>query len=289
MCGAGYEVVSRTFRYFRQVKTLTPEGAFAVGYQLVTPKGPEPVVQERRFRGADLRERVIALLEGATLHDAPYDPTDLSDLFLKFAAVPPTPDGVVAFATRYGLLGCFPDGAVPAPTPGEARKYGLDRPAEPLVRWVQEIKAMATVVAKWQRGRPSDDEAQELATLVSARLRELVSARVKWVDGSFEIDMDPSTLLGLMWWQFASRLGRKSEWRRCDREKCGKTFERGAGGTTGKKTHARYCSKECQRYAYYEKKRQSLRLMRSGASLSQVQKKTGLELARLRLWRKTLS
>jgi hypothetical protein len=114
------------------------------------------VVGVRADWGADERlivpraDAVTATYRATTY--APLDEYAYAALFRTFAHTDPTPDGVLAFASRYGLLGLEAQVQVPLWEGG-----GDDRPewerwtvGEPCSAWREEIMAMQDAVATWE-------------------------------------------------------------------------------------------------------------------------------------------
>ena len=84
---------------------------------------------------------------------------EATGLYREFAETPPTKDGVMAFATKYGLLGAFE--YLDPPTeqdPSEIR-------GERLADWIKHIQAMKQAVDVWDRLQQKDrDGLVELQT-----------------------------------------------------------------------------------------------------------------------------
>jgi hypothetical protein len=87
-------------------------------------------------------------------HDRTYSYNPLTEplaLYRILADTPPTPEGVLAFAKRYGMLGADTQQQV---------SVGQDLlPGEPLTAWVGEIRAIREYAALWQQVATKDEEA----------------------------------------------------------------------------------------------------------------------------------
>ena len=95
------------------------------------------------------------VLVPASLRSRSYEPLrEYTSLFREFASTDPTPDGVLAFANRYGLLGFRDRYEQVIPPEGGAIRH---IPTEPLGAWQQEIKKMKNTVGLWDMAQREDE------------------------------------------------------------------------------------------------------------------------------------
>jgi hypothetical protein len=103
--------------------------------------------------------------------------SDETGLFRTLAATEPTPDGIRAFARRYGLLGEAPWQIILSTrglTGGAPLKEGL---GEPLLSWKRAISQMHAAVSIWDMARSEDVEG--------------LRRRLRWSNDSISYDTDP--------------------------------------------------------------------------------------------------
>ncbi len=88
-----------------------------------------------------------------TWQDRVYYPQDVSDLYLEFARTAPTPEGIAAFANKYGVLGIgkYYCGRFPNLDSTIDEVFG-----ESMENWVQEIAFMKLTVDAWDALKSHD-------------------------------------------------------------------------------------------------------------------------------------
>jgi hypothetical protein len=219
---------------YRLVKTETAEGVEPTElFYVVTPNG-----------GDFLNKRAFEKFPG---------------LFLEFAHMEPTPEGVLAFASKFGLL-------------------QADRENE-LIWWLQYQRDFAELVALKGRAKLPDTMAPG-RRLVSVKLGELEGLQFAMPDsrlGALDrvnrvfqagitayisrdgrasgLVVKPTSLLAAMALQLGLWLGAETESiGQCPQ--CGGTFEKGPG--TRHRASRRYCSLKCQEAARYTRRKKGI-------------------------------
>jgi hypothetical protein len=203
--------------------------------------------------------------DGPVLEKRAFD--EFPTLFMEFARVDPSPEGVLKFAGKFGLL--------------------QDRENE-LIWWLQYQRDFAELIALKGRTRLHDEMAgrsrpwslvfpdillelgqseglqiappySRLGALdrVNRILQTGITAKIFWGVRAPGIVVQPTSLLAAMALQLGLWLGAETEYiGQC--VECGATFEYGPG--TGRRASRRYCSLKCQEAARYTRnKKRSLR------------------------------
>ncbi len=173
--------------------------------------------------------------KGGTVRTQPLFVSD-PVLFMEFAATPRTPEGVIGFANKYGLL-----------FSGSAAKEDGTTPAELLDgEWYGQMEGMAYLVEKANKKEWSAlpervfGVTSVLAPPSSTAPGELPTLKVR-----------PNTLMSAIMLQFALHVSSPiGELKMC--AQCKKWFPFGSG--TGKRSTAMYCSKKCNERAKYERR-----------------------------------
>ena len=155
-------------------------------------------------------------------------------LFMEFAHTEQTPEGVKAFADKYGLL-------------SERREMG----DEPLYEWYKEIRRMRGGIEFWDQNRKRGD----LVPLVEAfnrrrRIRVEVVLKKSGDPSRASLHITPDYLLSAMWLQFAQSVSTNAHLRCC--AWCPTWFVFGTG--TGRRKSAHYCSDKCRKAAHRHQK-----------------------------------
>jgi hypothetical protein len=103
----------------------------------------------------EVQRQVWSVLEPAGRKERHYEPLkEYKTLFREFASTPPTPEGVLAFANRYGPLGVLTDG-VHRLHPAVARLKGI--PGERFEVWCKEINTLKAAVDLWDMVQQEDE------------------------------------------------------------------------------------------------------------------------------------
>lgn len=212
-------------------------------------------------------------------------------LFVEFAHVDATPDGVIAFANQYGALGLTQ--MVIVGNRQEKKKPVYD--GEAIAAWLTEIAAVRrlwqiwsedkkpeitfrtapeSIFAEWAsgsevvvhratdpdryerlRGKPAELAQHYLKNKVNAKLREYpATARLMYENarGALGLFIVPSSLIAAIWWQFARAIDGNHQYRSC--KNCGKWFE--VGGSS-RRSHTESCSASCRAAFAYRKGKKS--------------------------------
>jgi hypothetical protein len=118
-------------------------------------------------------------------------------------------------------------------------------------------------VAKTNRiSEPRLFAAGHIADKITAYMRALVPQRYRWnrSQGRFEVTMEPTTLLGAIWAQFAQSVS-ANRFRKCTM--CGAFFEVSVSSESGSRIDRKHCSVKCKQQAY--RRRTAKRRTGSGA------------------------
>jgi hypothetical protein len=144
-----------------------------------------------------------------------------NEVFMDFANTPLTPEGVLAFAERWGL---------PASPTGPAWLDG---------DFYSPIRSLRDVIALANNGDPLELERCMKKTNVG--VCSVLFSRLPG-DSSPRVFMQPKNLLAFMHLEFMQTLAGSAYFRPC--AYCGSFFTIGAG--TGKRKTRRYCSEYCR-------------------------------------------
>jgi len=269
-CSAGYAVLEHRLsqRPFRVVRAYDPDGRMTPGYA-------------KTWTRDEWEWCVLPLNRASTFQT--YRPLELGrpQLHREFAQTEPTPEGVVSFANRNGLLGFF-------------RSVLPDHPsdtgdgAEPLTWWYREITAMRDAIALWEQHVYRVEGHRDTTDLVSAvnvALQDRVIQRVVWNENHREFDSLPLpiNLVGALWLQLSWAMGRAAKYAKCPN--CGRTIEKASGRLTGKRDDAVYCNDKCRIAKNNSLRSQGIALLRQGKAMKQVAATVGVELKRVRTWK----
>ena len=168
---------------------------------------------------------------------------DFQKLFLIFAKIPKTPEGLLDFVSKFGRL-----------TPDDLRD------GKPIIGDnVRKILVDAEIISealgvfgnrrlgnppKWPGGPFKYDLPSGGHVSGGIPLKGKLNA---WlvpnpVTGAWELQLQPPTLLDAIWLQFGQAITSNAVLRTCDH--CGKWFEAGQG--TGRRADAKFCSDDCR-------------------------------------------
>lgn len=238
----------------------------------------------------------------------PYAPLrDEPALFRTFADLTTTPDAIVSFADRYGLLG----GSV-------KRELVMEEPdrmwigrVERVASWRDEIAAMRSVVQAWDRARRGEPHGsprwqrpdkvrkvyrsglcQNAAALIrrarapellpnvqraiNAKLAAETGARMLWnrEEVRLRLHLRPASLLGALWLQLAQAIDGNADYRRC--EVCAAWIELRPNRT--------YCSNACRFKAYRARQGRARELHSAGMAPEDIAHGLGSDVETIRKW-----
>jgi hypothetical protein len=157
-------------------------------------------------------------------------------LFVDFSKTPPNPEGVKAFADKYGQI------------------QGVHGPVsfEP---WYREIKVMKRAVRAWEKGKNEgslrkwvDDFNRVYPELFEDKGRASASISLQNTNDPLRptLHIIPHDLLSAMWLQFAQQVSSSTGLRLC--KWCSTWFVFGSG--TGRRKSGHYCSPRCYKAAW---------------------------------------
>jgi hypothetical protein len=233
-------------------------------------------------------------------------------LFRTFSETLATEEGVLGFATSYGLLGDHDKEVAASQLPGESLKV-----------WADEIAWMRAAVAAWNFLRASkadgtDDLAlqrlrelrhevvhgralpildrtasvergllvelltQDVEVAVNAQLSGRVIPRVTAgaaANGVLGLTYEPQSLLGALWLQLASAISDDKSFRTCDF--CGRWFE---VSPHAKGKSRLFCSDACRAKAYRQRQQEAHDLHERGTSTGEIAEILGSDEATVRGW-----
>jgi hypothetical protein len=174
-------------------------------------------------------------------------------LFREFADTEQSPDGVLAFAGKFGLLRDYFR---------EELKEKEDREnleIDSLGFWISSIERMKEFVDGWENNRASGDVSQTVGIFNELDGSWIDCLPVTFLRLSVSSDplrpnlwLQPLSLLSAMWLQFAQAVASGSQLRRC--AVCPNWFVFGTG--TGRRKSAYYCSDRCRKAAHRANKEQ---------------------------------
>jgi hypothetical protein len=172
-------------------------------------------------------ERLILVPDG--FQSTRYHPlADHTALFRNFADVDPSPEGVQAFANRYGLL---------------------KKPEEegPIATWYDRIRRMKNAVNLWEKGRVEGNMRPVIDYFAKGQ-RAVSEVRLTHVPGKKDPSLNfvPGHLLAAMWLQFGQAVSSSANLRSCTW--CSTWFVFGTG--TGRRKSAHFCSDNCRKASH---------------------------------------
>ena len=240
-----------------------------------------------------------------------YDPIrECPALFQRFAELHPKESAILAFANEYGLLG-IPRESLQEWARHTARMRDVvalldaaDREdSKALARWITlQETAMGTSATLRRREtgsretlRPGDDDLARylepknrvLAArffadkIINSELEANSSARMLYDprDGSHELHVVPSSLLGALWIQAGDLAAGRRDYHKC--EQC-RTWIALSPDTS--RADRRFCSDRCRTKAYRGRQDEARRLHERGMTPSAIAQKLGSETRRIREW-----
>lgn len=271
---------------------------------------PYFVVSHRARAKDDLPARLLVLDYASTnershMHDfsdfSDYDPfIKTPGLFRNFAKLDPTEKAIERFANHYGELDHV--------SPFRAS----------LLQWREQIADMADAVHLWEAIRTGDAESlerhvrwhrgrlgfcsplasKEMTASKSYARGDLAGPAVELLDFVFNdranlsclfpvrlpenlltFRIRVSTLLNVLWVQFADAVAHDKTYRQC--EHCGNEFEIAPGVNRNDKA---FCSDSCRVSSYRRRRNIASRLAADGRPLKQVAKEVGTDIETLKKW-----
>jgi hypothetical protein len=247
-----------------------------------------------------------------------YRPLEESGLFLHFVEIDATPEGILAFANDYGLLG----GSV---TKKVRSALGSDRrtaSGERLKDWTAEIDNMRQLIGLWRAAAVGDVELikqylpktigtgcldpqtfedlmlrQSMRAFTPGSLNQLKEAADLTLKTALERKMrgrlslvfssatrdglipQPDSLLGALWLQFGAAVAQAKQFRQC--ETCGKWFE---VSPQVARTNRVFCSTACRSRAYRNRKDKAREMNTQGVAIEQIAESLQSEVAVVRGW-----
>ncbi len=188
--------------------------------------GPSPKHLRKTFLTADEPDRIAG--RGGALET--YQPLKFPGLYKIFAALDGTTESFVGFADKYGPLSKKWDDLV------------LWKDAHERMKWAVEVSAVSPFEMPVLAAKEGQEE--ELTNLSLILRASLPGARPTLI-------LKPRSLLSTMYLQLAQDLISGVSVRAC--ENCGSWFQ--TGGSTRKRSDARFCSDTCRATFHYREKR----------------------------------
>lgn len=239
-----------------------------------------PYLQRVSLAGYEWAERWR--FEGLTLCPRPgiqwrtYDPlADEVGLFREFAAVEPTPEGIVTFANRYGELGVWRAKV----RDFAGAKYAADEAGgDSLDHWRREIEAVRTALTNWD----AKQAWEPIEAAVNAAFTRYVAPRlVQGADGVPAVRLVPKCLAGAIWVQVAEAVTGTKKTQRC--VTCGRWFVLSPGEA---RADSRYCREACRSRAYRARKERAAQLASEGWDAKEIAAEVGSDAKTVRGWLK---
>lgn len=251
---------------------------------------PDQVMAEEAARRALPARRVPLLTTVAPDQDGlwvtRYTPLrEHSALFRTFADLSGTPEVIVTFADRYGMLGGSAERRFVV-TDSDRIGFG-----EPINRWRDAIRDMRDVVQAWDRARRDDiegpprwlgrDELRRVQRTVNARLSAETGAQLLWVadDGCLALRVRPRSLLGALWLQLAQAIDGNARYRSC--RVCSAWFELHPDRARSDRA---YCSNGCRFKAYRGRQARARELHSEGQDVETIARELGSDVETIRKW-----
>jgi hypothetical protein len=230
------------------------------------------------------------------------------ELFRSFAAVPPTREGVLAFANQYGHLGSpvlrtFVNGRLHgdierhkfATRVGAAGLRGevLGEPFElDEWSWASQIGRVRAVLNQWDEGkftRAGNDPLQidlhgtVIGMIVRKALAQTLPPDLQWhpETHSYELEYRPLSLLGAIWYQTATAFSHTKKFQKCARKGCKNLIEI---SRTGTRSDALFCSGPCKSRDYRRRIQVAQRLAKRGLSVRLIAQKVRSDTDTVRGW-----
>jgi hypothetical protein len=230
-----------------------------------------------------------------------YQPLkEFSALFLDFAALE-TEEDIRRFADRYGNLGVEVEPTVDAQgeplEPPEDCVTEVDRAryfravlrdlrrSDRLGTWEKAIADIRKYIDLWDKVRSRTngrDAMKELKDAIDVQL-EIEELRVAFVQdattGAFSFQVEPRSLLGALWAQFALAVIDEKSFRRC--KTCLRWFELAPELA---RTNRNYCSEACRSKAYRGRKEWARELSAQGRTPEDIARELESEPETVRSW-----
>jgi hypothetical protein len=207
------------------------------GYHIVQPKPADTGSSRVLLGGGSEGPRIVR--KGRASHR--IEPLKhLPSLFRDFACLTDA-EQCLAFANKYGHLGCNPDHKAEPPE------------GEVVSDWLMHAARLAAAIEAWERA-PATFLTRYGQQLTVAQVSvELVPGRTA---GQPVLQLVPKTLRDAIHLQFAQHVNSGRDLHTC--EFCGVWFERGQGG--GRKSGARFCSDQCRNRFHNQRRSPGARL-----------------------------
>jgi hypothetical protein len=224
-----------------------------------------------------------------------YTPDPDVDLFFVLAATPATEEGILGFASAYGLLGLKPEKVM--------TEHGVVRTGETLAGWKWVIGELNYAVERWAAARGNvtlaGDEPGfgwiDLGQALNQHLRQGTALEMTLTEKKgtkppkkkgvksttppefrrHDLQLVAQNLLGYLWLRLALAIDAGSQFKRCPA--CQRML---AIRPLGKRATQLSCSDACRaRLAYYRKLSQEGRM-----SLAEIAKRVGSDVPAVREW-----
>jgi len=176
-----------------------------------------------------------------------YCPTEFPTLFQRFADMPPTPEGMCDFVSKFGPLEFL------------GRPIGLAYHATDLGGVLAHHAALRGAIDLFEAGDSSG-----LARLYNAGWGQIGTQLRARPGERAAVVFVPSSLIQFLWLQLALHAASDAKLLRC--QHCGIPFRVGTG--TGRRDTAKYCSRRCNVAAYNTRHGSAATLSAAGAAYS---------------------
>ena len=213
---------------------------------------------------------------------------DYSGLFLVLADTPATEDGIVGFASRFGLLWRAPKAqsehlrSLDIWEPGHRPASGESLwnnprllPVEAIKDWQHSISILKQWTDAWRTNRAhfaaNGKNRRSLEATIARNVAHAGGVSFTLIDG--RIRYAPDSLHSALWHQFAFAVAENKEYRRCKIADCprGRWYEIHSGVTLGAHRGDAYvCSRACGKRYLRERRARVLDLHAKGASLTRI-------------------
>ena len=201
----------------------------AAGYRISKPEPSSFDAEEDRE--PDMYDIFLTPKHDDTVIYRPFQ--ENSALFMTLAEVSQTPEGVKAFADRFGLL---------LQSPKEKFKDSL-----PISLWLKSIKRIKAAVDLW-RGLQESGNIEYLIEVLSREAVPSADMVLRLVNDPLQaaIYLRPDSLGTGIWLQFLECVANNARLKQCAR--CQKWIAYGSG--TGRRESSKFCSSACRRAAW---------------------------------------
>jgi hypothetical protein len=262
-----------------------------------------------RWTETKLGPTLVAVQQSGPLRMTKYRPFSEQYLFRDFARLDPSPEAVLGFANRFGMLG-YPVAldflgnepwTLTSSDPPEVFNASNLPPVElsgflgcvvgePLDNdqpkgwsWTAQIRRVRNFLAQQSVLNKEPERAASLQMSANDALEQTAGPYLTWspTTRSFHLQLRPRSLIGAVWLQAAMAASVPKTFRQC--LVCKTPIEISIS-QTGTRTDAKFCSNQCKTRDYRERKAKARVLRQKGWSLPRIARKLRSDTQTVRQW-----